>query len=723
MSLFPFYTTWRRALLAMLALTTASLYNPAHGQQRYAQQVNTMVGTRAGGNTYPGATYPFGMVQFTRPYFSKQQGFGINQLSGAGCDHMGNFPVVPLNGPLTISPDSIINLRTAVSNEAGHAGYYHCVVDDNISTALTVTPRTGMARFDYAPSAQKATIIIGGGVASTPTAVAAVKITGSNSCEGYAEGGSFCGVSTPYKVYFVAAFDHDASSSGTWKNNQLHPKAGFAEGEHSGVYFTFDLTDAGSNQKIQYKIGVSYVSVENARRNLMAENPDWDFEAIKKKAADAWNQFLGKIEIQTENKDRATQFYTHFYHALLHPNICSDINGDYMGADNQVHRTSRTQYTSFSNWDTYRTQIQLLSILFPEKVSDMVSSLEDFARQSGGGFPRWVLANTETGIMQGDPTTILIANAFAFGARNYNARAVQKTMLHGAEDTTAHAQNKLTRPGLKQYKEKGYYNASIQLEYSSADFALSRFVLGASDDQYTSYQYLQRAQGWKNLYNPKRKWLQSRNPDGSWKAYNEDWREATYKNYFWMVPFNLKALIDTIGGKKVAEQRLDTLFTRLDANYGQDWYAAGNEPGFGAPWIYNWAGAQYKAQQTVRRVIQQQYFNAADGLPGNDDLGAMGAFYVFCCLGIYPEIPGVAGFSISSPVFNAITLHLKNGDFVIDGGSEQDPYIKTLQLNGHDYNNTWISWEKMKRGGHMHYKLSSRPNKSWGTQKAPPSFD
>ena len=224
-------------------------------------KTNTLIGTQgngwASGYLYPGATYPFGMVQFTPTYFTKQLGFVINQLSGAGCDHMGNFPTLPVAGALRVSPDSILNMQTPVGKEIGTAGYYAATVDHSIRAELTVTERTGMARYTFSSKEKQGTVIIGGGVAATPIQVAAIKITGPHSCEGYAEGGAFCGIPTPYKVYFVAEFDADAESFGTWKEERLHANHTFAEGSHSGVYFTFPLKEG--NQAVQYKIGVSYV--------------------------------------------------------------------------------------------------------------------------------------------------------------------------------------------------------------------------------------------------------------------------------------------------------------------------------------------------------------------------------------------------------------------------------------------------------------------------------
>lgn len=341
--------------LKTISLSLAALLlgaGSACGQQSdsYAHKVNTLIGTRGVGLTsgylYPGATYPFGMVQFTPTYFAKRGGFVINQLSGGGCSHMGNFPTFPVTGKLDSSPENILDYRVGICGEQGHAGYYEATVQEAVKARLTVTERTGMARYEYPAGEAFGTVIIGAGIAATPIEQAAVVITGPNSCEGYAEGGNFCGVRTPYKVYFVAEFDAGAAETGIWKGDRLTPGGRFAEGSESGVYFTFDLTE---NRNVQYKIGVSYVSVENARANLAAENAGWDFAAVQHAAERRWNDYLGLIEAEGTDPDRTTQFYTHLYRVLIHPNVCSDVNGEYMGADFRVHRSRSKQYTSFSN--------------------------------------------------------------------------------------------------------------------------------------------------------------------------------------------------------------------------------------------------------------------------------------------------------------------------------------------------------------------------------------
>lgn len=716
----------KKVILACVLFVTSlgGEYTNAQTTKEYARQVNTLIGTKGVGLTsgylYPGATYPYGMVQFTPSYFSKRSGFVINQLSGAGCEHMGNFPTFPLKGKLKFSPNNMLDCRINVSDEKGHAGYYEATVQEDIKAKLTVTERTGMANYEFPVDEQYGTVIIGGGVSATPIEQAAIAITAPNRCEGYAEGGNFCGLRTPYKVYFVAEFDTDALETGTWKRDKLKSGATFAEGSSSGVYFTFDVNQ---KKKIQYKIGVSYVSVENARENLKAENSGWDFQRIQEQAEDKWNYYLGKIEVEGTNPDRMTQFYTHLYRSFVHPNVCSDVNGEYMGADFKVYKTHSKQYTSFSNWDTYRTQIQLLAMLDPQVASDIVISHQLFAEQSGGSFPRWVMANIETGVMQGDPTPILVANAYAFGARDYDPKPLFKIMRKGAEEPGAKSQEMETRPGLKQYLEKGYYNASIQLEYTSADFAIGQFALHAVGDEFASWRYFHFARSWKNLFNPETGWLQSRNPDGSWKPLSEDFRESTYKNYFWMVPYNIAGLVEIIGGKENAEKRLDEFFTRLDAGYNDAWFASGNEPSFHIPWVYNWVGRPYKTQEIINRVLNEQYTSEIDGLPGNDDLGTMGAWYVFACMGLYPEIPGVGGFTINTPIFSSVKIHLKKGDIVIKGGSEKNIYIRSMKLDGKPYESTWLDWKQLSNGATIEYNTSSTPDKSWGIKTLPPSFD
>lgn len=701
------------------------------GHENYAEMVNGLIGTSGStsktqlqfgaGFTFPGAAYPFGMVQFTPTFFHPGKGFVVNQLSGAGCPNMGNFPTLPLSGELHTSPQGMDGLNPDPTPIKSVAGYYHVRLKSHIDCQLTVTKRTGMAEYRFAEGDSAGTVIIGSGINATECRSAHIAITGPSSCEGYADGGSFCGAPTPYRVYFVARFSRKAERFGAWSGKRIELNSDSANGPRSGVYFTFDVS-AGS--AVDYKFAISYVSIANARENLEKENPGFDFQSVVRQATAAWNSYLGKIEVSGGNKNHTVQFYTGLYHALIHPSLFSDMNGRYMGSDHKVYRAiGFDYYTGFSNWDTYRTQIQLLSMLAPKKTEDIITSLLLFAARAGGSFPRWVLADYETGIMQGDPSAILVSNAYAFGVKGFDTQKAMAIMRKGAEEPGARCQQTETRPHLAQYLDKGYIDASMELEYTSADFAIGQFALQAFGDKDLYSRYLRRAQYWKNLYNSGTRWLNSRNPDGSWKKYNEDWREATYNSYFWMVPYNLRSLIDTIGGEKVAQKRLDSLFIKLNARYYQNWFAAGNEPDFEVPWCYNWAGAPYKTQAVVRRIIREQYSNRPGGLPGNDDLGAMGAWYVFANIGLYPMMPGYGGFSINGPAFPEIKIHLKKGTIDLTGGSESKCYIRSLKINGKPYDNTWLPWKMINGGAELHFKLGRRPERRWGVSNPPPSFN
>lgn len=697
----------------------------------YSQQLSEIVDTRIGtkgeslacGYSIIGATYPFGMVQFTPSFFSPQKGFVVTQLSGAGCSNMGNFPVVPLAGNLESSPNDMNSLEPFTDINNSSAGYLSVNSKKDITSRLTVTKRAAIAQFEFKES-DNGTIIIGSGVNSSNEKYiknSFVNITSNSTCEGFTEGGEFCGTETPYKVYFAAEFDRPANELGTWSGNELTQSL-TNQDQNSGAFFTFS-TD--KNKEVNYRIAISFVSIENAKENLKSENLNTSFDDYLINTQKVWNKHLGKIKISTTNKDKKVQFYTNFYHSLIHPNIVSDVNGDYMGADFKVYNNSngKEHYSSFSVWDTYRTQAQLLAMLFPKESSEMMQSLVNFAEQAGG-YGRWILANIETGIMQGDPTPILISNSFAFGAKDFDLKKAYKYMYKGAMEPRVNSQKQEIRPYLTEYINNGHTFASMMLEYTSSDFAIGQFALQALNKKNDAKLFVDRSQNWNNIYNPKIKWLNSKYPNNIWKDITHDWREGSYKNYFWMVPYNLKGLINKIGGNEFAEKRLDTLFTRLDAKYEDDWFAAGNEPDFQVPWTYNWISKPNKTSQTISRILNEQYNSSVSGLPGNDDLGTMGAWYVFASIGLYPMIPGVGGFSINIPAFENISIDLPNNNFLkINKTGPDNFFIKSLSFNDTSHNSTWINWNKISKGGVLSFEITNNNQSNWGTNEPPPSFN
>lgn len=691
----------------------------------YGQDLSNYVDTRIGsrdnglesGYTFIGATYPFGMIQFTPSFFSPDRGFVVTQLSGAGCSNMGNFPVVPISGEVKTSPNRMNNFNNIQSVDAHEAGLLSATVNNDVSLSLTASKRAGFAKFIF-NNTDKGTIAIGSGINSTEVSDAHVKVTSDTSCEGFARGGDFCGAKTDYTVFFAVEFDKPSIGHKVWRDANLID-SGEVKGPNSGVLFEFDTT---IDKTVNYRIAISFVSIENAKDNLKSENLNFSFDSYREKNKAEWNKFLNKIKVTSDNQDRLIQFYTSFYRSLIHPNIISDANGEYMGADFKVHKTlpGREQYSSFSAWDTYRTQAQLLAWLFPKKSSDMMQSLVDFADQAGG-YGRWILANVETGIMQGDPTSLIIANSYAFGATDFDTKNAYFHMLRGATVPKLKSQEHEIRPFLSQYIKNGYMNASMLLEYTSADFAIGQFAESALQLHQDSNYFLNRSNHWKNIYNPETKWLNSKFENGKWKPQTDDWREGTYKNYFWMIPYDLDDLIDTIGGSKFAEDRLDILFERLDAKYDDDWFASGNEPDFHVPWVYNWTESPEKTSITIQRILDEMYDSSDSGLPGNDDLGTMGAWYVFSSIGLYPIIPGVPGFSLNLPQFDHITIDLPNNELVIKKGNSDVHVIKSLSVNGEEHNSTWLDFEKIENGGVIHHN-KTKPLNKWKIINQPPKF-
>jgi len=684
----------------------------AESSINYAKIVDTRIGTKgsglACGFTYVGATYPFGMMQLTPSFFSPQKGIVVNQISGAGCPNMGNFPVLPLAGTLKFSPKNMESYPQYETENNSSAGYLSITMKDKVTCQATVSRRSGIVRFLFPDNEVNGTILIGSGVSSTFVSTAEVKITSSNTCEGYAKGGEFCGYQTDYKIYFAAEFNRKAKICGTWTNSDIKNGRLIISGKNSGAYFTFNT---GKNHTVEYRVAISYVSIENARENLRLDNKGRNFKSVKNDTEKEWNRCLGKIAVESSNNDRVKQFYTHLYHSMIHPNIFSDINGEYIGSDFNIHKTNtgRDYYTTYSGWDTYRTQSQLLAMLFPKESSDMMQSVVDFAEQSGG-YGRWVLANIETGVMHGDPIPIIISNTYTFGGRNFDVQEAFKYMKHGATVLGARSQNVEIRPGLSNYLNKGVENASLCLEYTSSDYAIGQFALQAIKDKKEADYFMIRAGNWKNLYDPSTNWLRSRQTnDMSWKDPESDWREATKENYFWMVPFDLDRLIETMGGKHAASKRLDSLFVRLDASYNDHYFASGNEPDFQVPWIYNWTDKPYKTSEVIYRILDQMYTSKPTGLPGNDDCGSIGAWYVFASIGLYPMVPGVAGFSINTPQFENIKISLSKGVLEIKGGSATIAYITSIKVNGRKHTSSWIDWKSIHQGGYIEYKIESKP--------------
>jgi predicted alpha-1,2-mannosidase len=442
------------------------------------------------GNVFPGAVYPHGMVQWSpdttgapggyRYLQHTIYGFSLTHFSGRGCSAYQDIPFMPTLGPLSVSP---ANSRTygssySHSRESASPGYYSVHLDStNIQVALTVTLRTGFGQFTY-PSSTAATMLINTGGSATGDAShgTEVRILGSNQVVGSATSGNFCGGGNAYTVYFAAIFDHPFTGFGTWNGALLQPGERSSGGSHSGAYLTFDTTRAAT---VQVRVAISFVSIANAWLNLASENPGWNFDAVRSRVSAAWEQQLSRITIAGGTHDEQVSFYTALYHALIHPNVFSDVNGQYIGFDKRIHiAQGYTQYENFPGWDMYRSLIALLAILEPRETGDMLQSLVVDAQQGGGGLPRWEVANDNSGGMVGDSIDVVIATAYAFGARNFDTQAALAAMIEGATQPDTHSGKHVVREALSEYLAHGYVStdtpgsASITLEYAVDDFAI-----------------------------------------------------------------------------------------------------------------------------------------------------------------------------------------------------------------------------------------------------------
>jgi len=674
--------------------------------------VNTMIGTGGDGLRatflYPGATYPFGMVQFTPTFREPQCGFTGLLLSGVGCWSLGQFPVLPQNGNIEQSPSHMFNWKNSISGQKGSAGHYQCTIDNAITTELSVTKRSGMARMKRNNGHGDMSFAIGVGFEMTNGEIgrAEGRINSEGAFEGHAIAHDFCSAAdTPFDIYYYAEFDRKPSKYGSWKDGDIYPDSDFATGQESGIYLSFADCDT-----LHYKFALSFVSMENAKENLRSENPGWDFDAVHRSAEDAWEKYLSMVDVKGDDYPRIEQFYTHLYHSLIHPSLCSDVCGEYMGSDFKVHKVApgHNAYHMFSNWDTYRTQCQIVSMLAPDVMSDIVTSHANFANFCSGGMPRWTMANYETNVMQGDPGSAICATAWAFGARDFDKDAVAKAMYRTAEDVNCKSQVFPARPNLDDYlKCNGNCPPSMTLEYAIADYAIAQYALNAMGDAEKYKYYVERSHSWRKFVNPDTHWIQGLSPEGEWLGWHARWnefQEASHVIYHWMVPHDMPKLIELTGGTDASEKRLDFLFEKLDDLYDGEHFAACNEPGFGVPWSYNWTNAPQKTCSVVNRILNEVYSTGIDGVPGNDDLGAMGSWYTFACLGLYPYISGVGGFATHCPIFEEIVLHLPGGDVLISGGDNSQTYHSKILVNGRPVQNHWIDWEQICNGGKIEFK-------------------
>jgi len=747
-----------RYLLASLLLMSVSMVGQSSSSLAAYEAVNPFIGTAADGNTFPGASLPFGMMQWgpdTRAdgwyhYQDKTiRGFSLTHISGAGCPIYADVPILPWPGPVESAVSlSDYTLSFLHDHEKAQPGYYSVEFESGVKVELTASLRAAIGRFSY-PTATTPTVLFNAAGSATigdekrKADTSTIEVRGKDTVVGTVHSGGFCGSDSNYVLYFVAKFDSPFSYFGTWSDN---PAASLNSGHKAGAFVSF----SPASKPVVMKVGISFVSIDNAIANLQAEIPGWDFDGVHAAAREAWTKMLDHVQAEGGTPEQRTIFYTGLYHMLLAPNLFSDVNGDYIGFDGKIRRLplGQAQYANFSDWDIYRNVVQFQSLLLPDQTSQMMQSLVRDAEQSGW-LPRWPVANDVSYVMGGDSPAILLATAYAFGARSFDTKSALHFMVKGATEPGTGPHGNSERPGLTDYLAKGYVpvtdtqesGASVTLEYASADFAISQFA-DALGDKANANRLLRSAQNWRTLFDKETGFIRPRTADGiflvgfdpdnlmprhkNWDTSDQlGFEEGSTWQYTWMIPHNYAGLFRSMGGNENVLPKLDKFFQKL-TGWAVPTYTVTNEPDFCAVYAYVWIGNPWRTQEVADRVRRETFTTKPDGLPGNDDLGATSGVYVWNALGMYPVIPGVGGLVLASPMFPRVTVHMGNGSTLEIASKGEGIYVHSLTLNGKRHRSAWLPLSALTAGhSKLEFTLQAQPDRSWASDVAsfPPSFD
>jgi predicted alpha-1,2-mannosidase len=731
--------------------------------------VDPFIGTAGGGNTFPGATLPFGMIQWSPDtntdawyaYNDKQiDGFSLTHVSGAGCPLYGDFAILPTTAELKTSPGTSFAPYAAAfdhGHEEAHPGYYALTLGNGVRAELTVAVHAGIARFTFPEGAASRILVNAGSSANSipdkdskphdhDAFGSHILVKPDGTFSGWSSAGRFCGSDSHYKIYIAGRFNQALIRSTVWQDDAIHADAPSAEGKHTGAWLDF-----GKQHEVLLKVGISFVSEAGARSNLDKEIAGWDFDGLHVTARGTWTQLLDRAVVEGGTPDQRKIFYTGLYHSLLSPNVFSDTDGHYTGFDGKIHsltgKRQSVQYATFSDWDTYRNTVQLQALFDPAIESDMMQSLVNDAVESGW-YPRWPAANDVTYVMGGDSPVILLSSSYAFGAKNFDVDAALKYMVKAGSQPGIGPHGDSERPFLADYLKLGYVpnekdaiSASRTLEYTSADFAIAQFARSTSHaSEYETF--LKRSQNWKNLVDPETHWIRPRNSDGSWEAGfdpehslpklanapvstdQNGFEEGNTYQYSFMIPYDYPAVFQAMGGEAQVEPRLDKFFSKLRC-WGEPCFNMENEPDFVTPYAYVFAGMPWKSQDVIARIAKATFTTKPDGLPGNDDLGATSGVYVWNALGFYPAVPGVGGVVLGTPMFDKATLRFSGNRTLVVSRDGNGVYVQSVTLDGAPYPNSWLPIAKLHTGAtQLHFTMSKQPDKQRGAREEdrPPSF-
>ncbi len=717
-----------------------------HAKQKI-DYVDPFIGTTNFSVCNPGAVLPHGMMSvvpfnvmgsdlnaqdkdsrwWSAPYEYNNKfitGFAHVTLSGVGCPELGTLLTMPTSGKLDVDYH---NYGSEYSGEKAYPGYYAVDLKKyGIHCEVSSTLRSSIERFTFPKGEGHILLNVGDGLTNEVGGV--VKRVSDTEIEGYRLLGTFCyNPQAVFPMYFVLRVNKKPLSSGYWKKQ---PKMTGAQAQWDSdngrykLYTTYGKELAGNEigyffnynceegEQIEVQMGVSFVSIANARENLDKEQQGFAFDKVCKDASLSWEQTLSTIDVEGGTEAQKRVFYTALYHSQIHPNIVQDVNGEYpMMERYDIGTTSSDRYTVFSLWDTYRNVHQLETLLYPERQLDMVRSIIDMSKE-WGWMPRWELFGRETWTMEGDPAIAVVADTYLKGLRDYDIQAAYTAFLKSA--TTKGADNKM-RPDIDPYIAKGYVplgyfaqdfsgdnSVSHALEYYIADYALGNLA-SALGHKVEAKRFYKQSLGYKHYYSKESgtfrpittdgKFLSPFNPDDGADFSNAPgFHEGSAWNYTFYVPHDVLGLAKLMGGKQKFINKLQMVF---DKNL----YDPANEPDIAYPYLFSYfKGEEWRTQKEVTRLLNKYYTDKPSGIPGNDDTGTMSAWAVFSMMGIYPDCPGSPYYTVTSPVFDKVTLHLDSryypdGDITItaDRSNATGKYIKSVSLGGKKLNSFRIS--------------------------------
>ncbi len=711
--------------LLLLALAACTQEPKADFVTDAAQYVDPFIGTGGHGHTFPGATVPFGMVQFSPDtrmndwdgcsgYHTSDNtilGFSTTHLSGTGCSDYGDFRFMPYVGEYQNE------FAFKHENEDAQAGYYSVLLENGVKVELTTGDRVGMMRCTF-PSTETQRLFLN-------------MVQGVND-EQVIE--SSVELEHLQEFYFgLKAFRRTRD----WANDQyLYLYAEFSSDflaldtdEENNVSMSFDA----SEQPLVMRFALSAVDVEGAKNNLKAElaENDFDFDALKQKAYDKWNKELLRYEVSDPNESNKTVFYTALYHCMVAPNLFSDADGRYRAHDLQVYKSERPVYTVFSLWDTFRSLHPLFSLMQRERTLDFINTfINKYETNPHHMLPIWELAANETYCMIGNHAIPVIADAYFAGIRDFDTEKALEAMVASSKDNFR---------GMGAYMKYGYIPIEVEgeavsktLEYAYDDWCVARMAedMGKQD---IADEFYARAQAYKNIYNPENQFFQGRR-NGGWSRpfdpaqVNFTLTEANSYQYGFFVPQDVNGHIDLMGGWNAYEAKLDALFNAPSNLTGREQpditgligqYAHGNEPSHNTVYMYNFVGQPTKTQKYVKQVMDDFYTDRRDGYSGNEDCGQMSAWAVFSAMGFYPATPASGYYVLGVPRFERTRLTFENGkhfEVVAKNLNNKNCFVKSVKLNGQPLERSFITFEEVYNGGTLEFTMTDQSNSTWATQ-------